>query len=328
MIGKKDGRTKLFIDGEEIVLPEGTIHGYPVFIDDKVFVALSNITSPPKIYRKSLKENDLEIVVDNKLPDYIASMIAGHEFIRYKSFDGLEIPAYIIYSNTEKPGPAIVYVHGGPWSEVMDSFSRMITPLVAMGYHVIAPNFRGSTGYGDDFRGMDIGDPGGGDLEDIVYAGKYVVEKNIADRDRLAVMGYSYGGYMTYLALGRYPDLWRTGVAGAGIVDWEETYSLSDALFRNFIEILFGGKKELWRERSPITYVDNVKAPICIIHSQNDTRTPLKPVLKYIEKLLEKGNSFETHIVPDTGHAILRIEDAIKILLPALIFLEKYLKKK
>ena len=238
----------------------------------------------------------------------------------------MKVPTYIVEARGEKPGPTIVYVHGGPWSEVYDYWNVLINGLSIMGYHVVAPNFRGSTGYGEEYRLMDIGDPGGGDLEDVASAAKWAKEKGLASKT--AVMGYSYGGYMTYLALGRKPELWDAGVAGAGIVDWVEMYGLSDALFKKFIETLFNGyNEELMRERSPITYVDNVRAPLCIIHPQNDTRTPLKPILRYIEKLLEKKNTFEVHVIPDMGHMVKTVDDIVKILLPAILFLDKYLKK-
>ncbi len=328
VIGKRNGRMKLFIDGRAVETPDGTIHGYPVFHGSSVYVAVSNMVSPTRILRIDLETGKSKVIVDNRLPEDIRESLGGREFVTYRSFDGLEIPMYIVYSGkTSRPGPTVVYVHGGPWSEVMDVWDKMIASIVACGYHVLAPNYRGSTGYGDWFRTLDIGDPGGGDLEDIVYAVKYGLEKGVAEKDRVAIMGYSYGGYMSYLALGRYPELWRCGVAGAGVVDWGEMYSLGDAAFRQFIDILFAGRKELWRERSPITYIENVKAPLCIVHPQNDTRTPLKPVLRYMDKLLELGRVFEAHIVPDMGHVIVRVDDAVKILLPALIFLEKYLKQ-
>ncbi len=327
-IGKRNGRSKLFLDGKHIPLPEGTVHGHPAFIDNKVFVAISGLLKPPEILKVDLKKGSTKVVVENKLPKDLEGL-GEVRFVKYKSFDELEIPMYIaLSSSSPRPGPTIVYVHGGPWSEVRDAWSIMIASLIAMGYHVLAPNFRGSTGYGDEFRVLDIGDPGGGDLEDIVHAVRWSISNGIADPDRVAVMGYSYGGYMTYLAMGKHPEMWRCGVAGAGIVDWEEMYGLSDAIFRRFIDVLFAGKKELLRERSPIIYVDYVRKPLCIIHPQNDTRTPLKPVLKYIEKLLEKQVTFEAHIIPDMGHVIVKMEDAVKILLPALLFLEKYLKTK
>ncbi|MET1159800.1 MAG: S9 family peptidase [Thermoprotei archaeon] len=327
VIGSREGRSKLFLDGREVKSPTGTISG-AVVVGDYAYFSHSSLVEPPKIYRASIVNSSLEVLIDNPLSSDIREAIGEREHVWYKSRDGLDIPMYIIYSRQAgKPGPTVVYIHGGPWSLVSDSWRTSIAALVASGYHVLAPNFRGSTGYGEEFRKLDIGDPGGGDLWDIVYAREYGIEKGIVDPGRVAVMGYSYGGYMTLLALGKHPDLWRCGVAGASVVDWEEMYSLSDALFREFIDTLFDKKHELFRERSPITYAENIKAPLCIIHPQNDTRTPLKPVLKLMDKLLASGKSFEAHIAPDMGHVINTIEDAIKILLPALLFLEKHLKQ-
>jgi len=190
---------------------------------------------------------------------------------------------------------------------------------------VLAPNFRGSTGYGEEFRRRIIGDPGGGDLEDVVYAKKWGVESSLAKEGEVCVFGYSYGGYATLLALGKKPSEWKCGVAGAAIADWVEMYELSDAIFKKFIETLFAGKMELLEERSPIKYVENVRAPLCIIQPQNDSRTPLKPVLKYVSRLLELGKVFELHVAPDMGHVIRTMDDAVKVLLPALLFLKRYL---
>ena len=321
-IAEKNGRTKVFIDGRNIPLPEGftesiAIHG------EKLYASTSTLVTPYRIFEIDLKSYRRTVLIENKLPEEIAKSLGTSKFIKYKSFDNLEIPTYVVESKkATKPSLTIIYVHGGPWGEVADRWSVMISSLVALGYHIVAPNFRGSTGYGEEFRLLDIGDPGGGDLQDIVYARKWAVEEGIASE--VAIMGYSYGGYMTFLATGKYPELWKCGVAGAGVVDWEEMCGLSDALFRQFIDILFAGKRELWKERSPITYVERVKAPLCIIHPQNDTRTPLKPVLKYVNKLLDLGRTFELHVVPDIGHAIVTVEDIFKILLPAAIFLEKY----
>lgn len=325
-IGEINGRTKLFIDGREIKLPEGStgnacIHG------DEAYVTWSSAKTPMRILKVNLKNGEIEDFLGAKLPEHISKCFGDVKFVEYESFDGLKIPMYIFESKkASKPGPAIIYVHGGPWAEVNDSWNRTISSLVASGYHVLAPNFRGSTGYGEEFRRLDIGDPGGGDLMDIVYARKYAIENGLADEDKIAIMGYSYGGFMTYLATVKHPDLWKCGVAGAGIVNWEEMYYLSDTIFKQFIEMLFAGKRELWKDRSAINFAEKLKVPLCIIHPQNDTRTPLKPVLKYCMKLLEHGKTFEVHIAPDMGHIIMKVDDAIKILFPAIIFLERYMK--
>ncbi len=324
---KRDGRSRAFVDGREVPSPEGTI-GYLAINEDcsKAYYSVSTLTTPHRIYEADLRSGSYRVVIDNPIPEELRGRLGRSYFTRYKSRDGLKIPMYVVESATAgKPGPTVVYVHGGPWSEIMDSWSVMINALSIAGYHVLAPNFRGSTGYGEEFRLMDIGDPGGGDLDDVAAAAEWGRGEGLASK--IAIMGYSYGGYMTYLALGRRPDVWDAGVAGAGIVDWVEMYSLSDALYRKFIEVLFKGlNRELMVERSPIKYVDKVRAPLCIIHPQNDSRTPLKPVLRYVEELLKHGATFEVHVIPDMGHVVKTVEDVMRILLPAILFLNKYLK--
>lgn len=324
-IGLSNARGYAFIDGKRVNHPPGTPGSLEVH-NNYVYLHFSTLKDPQAIYRVKREGDGWEMVIGKELPTDIKDRFGDVKIVSYKSFDGLEIPCIIFEANIEKPGPTILFVHGGPWSYVGDYWRAFITSLVAAGYHVVAPNFRGSTGYGEEFKLLDIGDPGGGDLMDVVYARKYAIETGLASK--IAIMGYSYGGYMTFLATAKEPDLWECGVAGAGITDWEETYELSDAIFKQFIEILFDKKKELLRDRSPIKYVDNLKAPLCIIHPQNDTRTPLKPVLKYCNRILEKGRTFELHVLPDIGHVIMNTDDLIKVLYPALTFLHNHLKKK
>ena len=321
-IGLSNARGHAFVDGKAVRHPPGTPGNIEIH-DDTVYMHFSTLKQPQAIYRTSLKGGGWERIIGEDLPRDIGSMMGDIEITSYKSFDGLEIPCIIFESNIEKPGPTIIFVHGGPWSYVGDYWRAFISALVASGYHVVAPNFRGSTGYGEEFRLLDIGDPGGGDLMDVVYAAKYARDTGLASK--LAIVGYSYGGYMTLLATVKEPGIWRCGVAGAGIADWEESYKLSDAIFRQFINVLFAGDLSKLKERSPITYIENLKAPLCIIHPQNDTRTPLKPIIRYCEKLLELGKTFELHVLPSIGHIIDRPDDLVKILFPAITFLNRYM---
>ncbi|PLJ78387.1 S9 family peptidase [Infirmifilum sp. SLHALR2] len=322
VIAKRDGRTQLFIDGKRVRTPRGVVSTFAE-LDGKFYFTASSLTSPPQVYELDPQSGASRVAVASRLPRSITREFGRSYFTRYPSFDGRRIPAFVVENaRAPRPGPTVVYVHGGPWSEVMDSWDPFIASLVASGFHVVAPNYRGSTGYGEDFRRLDIGDPGGGDLNDIAHAGKWALSRRLASR--LAIMGYSYGGYSTLLALGRQPDLWKAGVAGASVADWEDMKALSDAYFRSFIDTLFDGKTELLRERSPITYVDKVTAPLCIIHPANDTRTPLKPVLRYIQRLSERGAVFEAHILPDMGHYVAGTEERVRVIAPAIHFLKKY----
>jgi dipeptidyl aminopeptidase/acylaminoacyl peptidase len=173
---------------------------------------------------------------------------------------------------------------------------------------------------------MNVGDIGGGDLSDVVRVRDYIIEKKVVSR--VGIMGYSYGGFMTLLALGKEPDKWDFGIAGAAVADWVEMYELGDSAFKGFIIMAFNGdNKQLMKERSPITYVENVRAPLCIIQSQNDSRTPALPILKYSQRLQELGKEFELHLIPDMGHIPYTMDDVMKVVLPAVLFLERETKK-
>jgi dipeptidyl aminopeptidase/acylaminoacyl peptidase len=320
-VGKRDGEVKLFFDGHILRTPQGFINGV-TFVGSTAYYSHCTLASPPKILRTEVSATESSVVVDNPLPLEIEQSLGKAYFAKYKASDGWDIPAFVLKSGTNsKAGRSVIYIHGGPASEVANSWSALIACFVISGYNVIAPNFRGSTGYGEEFRNANVGDLGGADLSDMVRAAIWAKEMNLGER--FAIVGYSYGGFSTLLALGKYPDLWSCGVAGAAIADWEEMYGLSDAAFKNIMDTLFDCKKELLKDRSPSTYVQNVKVPLCILQSQNDTRTPLSPVLKYALKL-PKGVPFEMHVKPDLGHAMSSAEDLLNILEPAASFLDQY----
>jgi dipeptidyl aminopeptidase/acylaminoacyl peptidase len=154
---------------------------------------------------------------------------------------------------------------------------------------VLAPNFRGSTGYGAEFRNLDLSDPGGGDLEDIVVGAKWLAKRRDIDSSKIAVMGGSYGGFMTLIALTKKPEVFAAGVALVPVTDWQEMYELSDAEYRKFMEELFEGtpeeKGKLYRDRSPITHVSQIKSPVLVSCSRNDSRCPIQPVEKFVKRL-------------------------------------------
>ena len=327
-IGKRKGESRLFVNGRAVGPRTGFVSSASVF-GGVAYIVHSSLKTPPHILSIDIEAGSSATLIEGRLPEDISKRLGGIRYAEVESFDGLKIPVYILESaEAPKPGPTVLYPHGGPWSEVANAWSPIAAALAALGYHVIAPNFRGSTGYGQKFRKMDIGDPGGADMEDVEAAAKWAIESGLARKDLLAVAGYSYGGYTTLMQLTRKPDVWRCGVAGAPVADWEEMYELADAYFKKFEEILFAGRRELFRERSPITYIENIKAPLCIVQPQNDSRTPLKPVLKFVQRLMELGKTFELHIIPEIGHAIgLDRKSLASFLLYTALFLEKYLKQ-
>ena len=318
-VGKKDGQARAFVDGKEVKTPPGYLTGLALY-GGKVYVSHSTFVQPFRVLAVDLESGDIKTVIDNPISPFLRERFVRSRLVRYRSGDGKEIAALVADDGTTKPRRTITYIHGGPWGEVPDAWSILPASFVAFGYNVIAPNYRGSTGYGEDFRTMDIGDPGGMDFVDMVFAAKWAKENLATD---IALAGYSYGGYSTLYGLGREPELWACGVAGAPVADWKEMYETSDSTFRSFMEILFDKKMELLPERSPITYAKNVRRPLCIVTSQNDSRTPMMPVLRYAMMLQESGAKFELHSIPDMGHTIRTTKDVMDIVYPMIMFLQR-----
>ncbi len=313
-IARKEGRSEIFLDGMRLEAPQG-MHGSAVEWRGRLAVSHSNMNIPSRII-----ELPRDILLSGSIPDHVSGTLGKTYLIRVRSFDGEEVPTYILESNrATKPGPTVVLIHGGPFSEYANTWNIFAASMALLGFHVVMPNYRGSSGYGESWRLKIVGDPCGGELEDITKAAEWAKKSGLASR--LYIVGYSYGGYMVMCSLTKKPGLYRAGVAGASVVDWEMMYELSDAALRKFVELISANKRELRLERSPIKYVNDLSDPLCIIHPQNDTRTPLKPILRFMELASERGKSFEAHISPDMGHSISKVEDLIKILLPAALFL-------
>ncbi len=315
-VARKEGRSEIFLDGMRVEAPLG-LHGSVVEWKGNLVASHASLNIPSRIVRLPRGT-----VLSGPIPEYVSSALGRAYFVKVKSFDGEVVPTYILESNkATKPGPTVVLVHGGPFSEYANAWHIFAVSMALLGFHVVMPNYRGSTGYGEKWRLRIVGDPCGGELEDITKAAEWAKESGLTSR--LYIVGYSYGGYMVMCSLTRKPGLYRAGVAGASVVDWEMMYEMSDAALKKFIELISNNKRELRKERSPIAYVDGLSDPLCIIHPQNDTRTPLKPVLKFMELASEKGKGFEAHIAPDMGPSSSKADNLIKILLPAALFLAR-----
>jgi dipeptidyl aminopeptidase/acylaminoacyl peptidase len=315
-IGKKNGEARLFLDGKEIPTLPGYVDGLG-FGRGKAYFSYESATHPSELMEWDPVAAKLRTVVPNPLPEMLKGRLGVARMVHYRSFDGRDVSALVIDKGDGQARRTVTYIHGGPWDECRNVWDPHLLSLSLAGYHVVAPNYRGSTGYGAEFAKLIIGDPGGADFRDMVESAHWARENGVATE--LAIAGYSYGGFATLLALGREPELWTCGVAGAPVPDWKEMCDLSDG--RKFVDGLFDHRPDLFGERSPLTYVKNVRQPLCLISSQNDSRTPMKPVLRYAMALLEQGSRFELHAIPDMGHALWTMESMMNVTYPMITFL-------
>lgn len=237
----------------------------------------------------------------------------GSAHIRYTSSDGVSIPAVLSAPANlaqDAKAPAVVIVHGGPTAQFFRAFDPFVQVLVDRGYVVLQPNVRGSTGYGVEFRDMNLNDWGGGDLEDVAAGVDYLKALGTVDPDRIVVFGGSYGGYMTFMAMVKKPDLWKAGIAWIGITDLHRLYDKSMEHFKYYLRTLMGDPQEnadLWKDRSAINFVDNIKAKLLILHGVNDPRCPIEQSRIFRDRMLELGykenDDFEYIEFADVGHA-------------------------
>ena len=176
-------------------------------------------------------------------------------------------------------------------------------------------NYRGSTTFGREFQEKIWGHPGHWEVQDMAAARDWLVQGGLAHPDQILLTGWSYGGYLTLWGLGQRPDLWAGGMAGVAVADWRAMYEDSAETLRGYQVALFGGapqeKPEQYAASSPITYAENVRAPVLIIQGRNDTRTPARPVEMYEQRLKALGKSVEVHWF-DAGHMGAGVEQDIQ----------------
>lgn len=251
---------------------------------------------------------------------------------RYPSRDGLTISAFHYVPHNLKKNrrnPAVVYVHGGPSSQHMNGFHRSVQYLANSGYIVLAPNYRGSTGYGKDFEERNRFDMGGGDLHDVAEAARFLEKTGYADPRRVAIMGGSYGGYMTMMGLARRPEIWAAGVAIVPFVNWFTELEHEDPTLREWDLATMGdpvANRALYEDRSPIYFVDRIRAPLLVLAGGNDPRCPKEESDQVARAIRARGGVVEYKFYEEEGHSFSRLENSIDSFERTVAFLEKYMR--
>jgi len=279
-----------------IPFPKGTIDSFELNPTAEIIVAIhSSMKSPKKIFKYDLKTKKVALVTNNPNQEKLDALPAP-ESVYVESFDGRKIHSWYIPANRKegKPGPALVVPHGGPSQNTSDEWFEGLyyQAFVLAGFSVIVPNYRGSTGYGDDFFKQNVGDVGGGDLDDVIAAANWIKNQKGVDPSKVAIMGASYGGYLTIMAMGKHPDVFNAGVSLVPAVDWAYQYGVSDEKFKNYIKYLLAGtpeeKKDLYEKRSALYHAGSITRPMLVIAGANDYRCPVKPI-KDLEEILKKN---------------------------------------
>ena len=297
-------------------------------------IAMESSDEPPEAYlmglgvaaphRVSRANTDLP-----KLP------LGKTEAIRWKSKDSLEVEGLLTYPANYEAGkkyPLILIIHGGPTGVFTETFIGRagLYPLAvfaARGYAVLRPNPRGSSSYGRTFRFANYNDWGGKDYEDDQAGVDHVISMGVADPDRLAVMGWSYGGYMTSWTITQ-THRFKAAAVGAGVTDLWSFTGTSD--IPSFLPDYFGGEPwaqfDSFQKHSPITYVKNVTTPTLVLHGEADVRVPTSQGYEYYHALKRQGVTAKMVVYPRQPHGPTEPKFILDIMQRHLDWMDKYVR--
>jgi dipeptidyl aminopeptidase/acylaminoacyl peptidase len=350
-----DGRRLLFVsnvDGRDTVysydittrqtqilpLPPGVNSDYfehfPSFSPDGSSIVFPHESgnTPFDYWRYDIAAKTVAPITRLALASIDPTRLPSAQMVHYRSIDGTVVSALVwmpFNLARDAHAPAVVLPHGGPTGQTTDRFDRTAIALASRGYVVIAPNPRGSTGYGRAFEAANRRDLGGGDLQDEIYGAKFLTATGYVDPSRIGITGGSYGGYMTLMAVAKTPDLWAAGVEEYGIVNWFSMYERGTVDLRQYMIGILGDPvkdKAIYEAASPLTYLQNTKAPLLVLQGENDPRVPRGEAAQVVEKLQATGHVVEAHYYAAEGHGFAKRENQIDALERTVAWFDHYLK--
>jgi dienelactone hydrolase len=269
---------------------------------EEVFAEWTDSTHPSRVIALSRTSGARTHTV---LP--AAEAPAGHPWrsVRFPSSDGQMVQGWLAVPDGRGPFPAIIQLHGGMATLQRDTFTPASQAWLDAGFAFLSVNFRGSSTFGRAFERQVWGDLGHWEIEDVVAARTFLIEQGVATASQIFLTGASFGGYLTLLGIGKYPELWAGGMAEAPVVGLETLYETARGAMRSVQMSFLGGTPEEQPERykasSAMTYIEQVRAPVLILSGRNDLRSPAGPIERYEQQMKADGKAIEV-VWFDTGH--------------------------
>jgi len=318
-------------------LPDGDI-GSVRFSDDEKTIAftVSSDTSPADVFVADLTTGQARRLTHALNPAIDENALVEATIVRYPGEGGVMIPA-VLYkpkgASAANPAPAIVLVHGGPGGQTRRGYSAMVQHLVNHGYAVLGANNRGSSGYGKTFFHLDDKKHGEADLRDIVAGGEWLRQQDWVADDQVAVMGGSYGGYITAAALAFHPDAFAAGVDIFGVTNWVRTLESIPpwwgaqriALYDEMGDPATDAERH--RRISPLFHTEGINKPLLVVQGENDPRVLKVESDELVAAVRANGVPVDYVVFPNEGHGFTRRDNRITAQDAYLTFLDKYVRK-
>lgn len=336
-LGQLTGPTTI----EECSLPDlpGDVAGSVSFgpAGERVAFSVSGRTDNTNVYvfdvsavRDGAPENDVfERWTNASTAGIPPATFVEPELVRYETFDGREIPAFFSLPPEPEAGetPVIVDIHGGPASQRRPYFSGLTQYFLSRGYAMFEPNVRGSTGYGKTYTHLDDKEQRMDSVRDIEAAVDWLETRAAIDPDQIVAMGGSYGGFMVLASLTEFPDRWAAGIDIVGIANFVTFLENTGSWRRSLREAEYGSladDRELLETISPINQIENITAPLFVLHGANDPRVPLPEAEQIVEEVRGQGVPVEQLVLEDEGHGISKLDNRIEAYTRIVEFLDEH----
>jgi dipeptidyl aminopeptidase/acylaminoacyl peptidase len=293
--------------------------------------AFSEPTRPPDIFLVRVGSPNIERLTHGWLAGLDPNVLAGAELVEYATFDGRKIPAFVFAPpdvRRDGSGPALFFVHGGPEMQTRAAFNPIIQYLAHRGFTVIAPNVRGSSGYGRQYLKLDDVEKRMDAVRDLAAGADWAVKSGLADPKRIGVMGGSYGGFMVLAALTEYPDLWAAGVDIVGIANFVTFLQNTGPWRRHLREAEYGSLElhiDILERISPIHKADRIVAPLFVVHGANDPRVPIGEAEQIVDRLRALGRPVEYLRYENEGHGLAKLGNKLDAYPKIAEFLDRHL---
>lgn len=334
----EDGASKLYgrdlTTGAALTLPNlplGVIDNMDVRHDgNKLALVFAQPVEAVNLYEFDLTTGDMTALGQSMIGGIDPADMIVPELVHYPTFDGRMIPAWLYRPKGDGQFPTILSIHGGPEAQerARYNYNGFYQYMLSRGFAILAPNIRGSTGYGISYQTLIHRDWGGDELKDIEHAAKYLRSLAWVDSNRIAVFGGSFGGFATLSAVTRLPDYWALGVDIVGPANLLTFVKAVPPHWKGFMKKWVGDPdddRDLLVERSPITYVDQIKVPLLVIQGAKDPRVVKAESDQMVERIRANGGDVRYYVDENEGHGTTRRENTIKWYKMIVEYMEEYL---